>query len=1002
MALQKQLISIPFAEGLDTKTDPKKTPAAKLTVAENVVFEKAGMLSRRRGHRELSRSIEGSTRSISACEAIASYNDELLCFTGSSVYSYSAATERWVDKGRAAACTVDESDVVRNTYEQKNADVAEAGGLRCVAWEDSRGGVRYSVLDSTTGTVHVGDALVASAASRPRVVSFTGFAGSVDFAIFYADGVNLRYRRVNVVTPTVLGTAQNPVTTMHATENHFDVCAIGERLFIAFNTAANTITHTYLTNAWAVSGVTSTIAPTAGNPQCLSLHADDDQNVWTSVGTSASVDVMRHSYNLAPTAAFPVSVELVSAVRITGVWWASLAQSVVFYELAGATASQARVRGGAISASGSGSGSGLSIKRSVGLIGEAVADGDRVLIPTAHDSPLQSTYFLVEIDSATITPVVIARVAYGQAGGLRSTSTVSNVLVGSTVDATGAEVDGRFAIATHRKNPLESEAGGTFTRLGCNLTSFDLATRARFLNVEAGGTLLIAGGVMQMYDGAAVTEHGYLLDPEWVTDPVLVAGGGALSAGTYGYQLVYERTDRTGRILRSAPSIMKSIVVAAGDRVTLTLPTLRLTAASDVRLVVYRTLANGEVAYRVTSATSPTLNDTTVDSVSYTDGAADATIETQELLYTTGDILPSIEPDACAAICERAGRVYVAGFADENALQYSKQVFESEPVAFAAEFRQQLAETGGAITALAAMDDKTLVFKSGAVFVHGGDGPNDAGEQSDFGDARIVAIDVGCVDSASVCTTPMGVFFKSAKGFYLVDRGLGVTYIGAPIEDWNAYAVTGAALVPGTNRVVFVTGDGPALVYDYFAQQWATFTGHESVGCTVWRGQFVMARSDGRVFVADSTKHSDGDHPYRLRVVRAWLSFAGMAGFQRLYEFAVLGEYKGGHKLRVQVGYDFAEPFEEEKLWDVEAELAGPVYGFPSPYGSGTPYGGEWPLYLVRFQQGKQLCTSFRISVEEVQTGNYNEALSLSELALVVGVERGLYRLRASRSLGTE
>ena len=46
-----------------------------------------------------------------------------------------------------------------------------------------------------------------------------------------------------------------------------------------------------------------------------------------------------------------------------------------------------------------------------------------------------------------------------------------------------------------------------------------------------------------------------------------------------------------------------------------------------------------------------------------------------------------------------------------------------------------------------------------------------------------------------------GVFFKSAKGIYLLDRSFQVHYIGADVEAYNALTIVGAAVVPDTNSV---------------------------------------------------------------------------------------------------------------------------------------------------------------------------------------------------------
>ena len=52
-------------------------------------------------------------------------------------------------------------------------------------------------------------------------------------------------------------------------------------------------------------------------------------------------------------------------------------------------------------------------------------------------------------------------------------------------------------------------------------------------------------------------------------------------------------------------------------------------------------------------------------------------------------------------------------------------------------------------------DDKLIVFGQNSIGVLIGDGPNDAGQGSQYGDI-ILATDRGCIDSRSVVLTPTG------------------------------------------------------------------------------------------------------------------------------------------------------------------------------------------------------------------------------------------------------
>src|SRR5205823_3851283 len=134
----------------------------------------------------------------------------------------------------------------------------------------------------------------------------------------------------------------------------------------------------------------------------------------------------------------------------------------------------------------------------------------------------------------------------------------------------------------------------------------------------------------------------------------------------------------------------------------------------------------------------------------------------------------------------------------------------------------------------------------------------------------------------------------------------------------------------------------------------------------------------------------------RMRIVTAWLQFAGIQGFQRVYKALLLGRYLSPHKLRVQVAYDFdPTPVQEDYVQPVPAG----TYGGGSLYGGGTSYGGmtmyEWRIFLA-----KQKCAAVQFTIEDVSTGTAGESMSLSALGLEVGLKGRLQKLPAASSVG--
>ena len=131
MPLQKTLVPVDIVSGLDTKNDSKLTP--RLTDLKNGRYTVGSQISKRLGYTAISQQISGSTSLLSSGDGLTSFQDELLEFSGSKLYSYSSGVERWTDMGGFQSVKIDSDDIVRNTSEAKNQDNCIASGLTLYA-----------------------------------------------------------------------------------------------------------------------------------------------------------------------------------------------------------------------------------------------------------------------------------------------------------------------------------------------------------------------------------------------------------------------------------------------------------------------------------------------------------------------------------------------------------------------------------------------------------------------------------------------------------------------------------------------------------------------------------------------------------------------------------------------------------------------------------------------------------------------------------------------------
>ncbi len=444
--------------------------------------------------------------------------------------------------------------------------------------------------------------------------------------------------------------------------------------------------------------------------------------------------------------------------------------------------------------------------------------------------------------------------------------------------------------------------------------------------------------------------------------------------------------------------------------VTLNIPTLRLTAktSNPVKIVIYRWSVAQQEYFQVTSISQPVLNDLSVDYITYTDTQADSQILGNALIYTTGGVVEDVNAPASTIMTLWQTRLFLVDSEDQNLIWFSKSVIENTPVEMSDLFTVYVAPTIGAsgstgpITALGAMDDKLIIFKKDAIYYISGTGPDNTGANNLFSDPIFITSVVGCTNQQSIVNTPMGLIFQSDKGIWILDRSLSTNYIGSPVDTIALSAsVLSSVLVPGTNQIRFTLDNDQTLMYDYFYSQWSTFNGIPGISSCIQNNLHTYLDSIGRVFQETPGKYTDGDTPVLMHFTTGWLNLAGIAAYQRIYEFALTGDYLSPHLLELQVAYDFGYPTQQSTI--NPTNFTG-VYGSDSLYGQTTPYGGPPTLEQWRVHTERQKCQTFQITLNEVYDPQYGTApgagFTLSAITCEVGVKRGTRPYKGAASVG--
>ena len=989
MALNKTTLSVPFTQGLETKTDDLQENLEGLDVLENVIFDTPKQLRKRAGYTLLNTN-NLQNQQITNGKHLAEFDDELGMFTTDDYYGYSKSLDRWTSKGNVFTVFPDSKPILRNNIEQKNIDTLSLENINIFTYQDSQG-VKVSIVDNCNCNFLLSNELVTATGTKARVANIENTV-----YIFYIDGTDLKYKTINLIDPTTLSAESIFIDTIDDTVNNFDIVTIQTKIFAAFNSSdgGGTLQVANIDASQNVSSIVSFAGENASNS--VTIESDTSSRVVVSYATSTEVKIVILPFLLASNIVPPTTIETISdAINVTTVETDMISgQYTTFYEISNANIKNHMIKKNTITLSAV-TGTASVFKRSVGIASKAFLFNKKPYIISLHESQLQSTYFVLD-ESANI----ISKISPNVAGELHTENVITKVV---------NQQDNKFLFGSQIKGRLTQDEDQFFSLLGVNQTVIDFDLDDPFQNATLGRNMHIAGGSPLMYDGESITEHGFHIFPEDLLSAGTADSGGELVNGNYQYSAIYSWTDNQGQLHRSAPSIGLPIILSGGTPTqtqSITVPTLRLTAKENVIIELYRTESNGTIFYKVSETTNPTFNDTSIDSITILDTLSDADLIDNEVLYTTGGVLDNIAAPSASIIESFSDRIFLAGLEDDNKLQFSKIRFENEPIEFNDILTIQVNAKGDKITALKAMDEKLIIFKEQAIFYLSGDGPNNIGQQDTFIKPELVSSDIGCINVNSVVLTPNGLMFQSSKGIYLLTRNLQVTYIGAPVEEFNDLSITSAVVVPEENQVRFTSINGSALVYNYYTATWATFTNHRALHAINIDFTYYYLRFDGILYQEDENSFTDNGSSVNIKLESGWISFAGVQGFQRIYKLLLLGEFKSPHKLRIRIAYDFNEAFTQEVIINTADFTDNTRYGNYSPYGnpSTTPYGGAGNVHQMRVDLARQKCQSIKIRIEEIQSDfdNLGEGLSISNIMFEIGSKGTVNKISTDRQYGTK
>ena len=149
-------------------------------------------------------------------------------------------------------------------------------------------------------------------------------------------------------------------------------------------------------------------------------------------------------------------------------------------------------------------------------------------------------------------------------------------------------------------------------------------------------------------------------------------------------------------------------------------------------------------------------------------------------IYTAGGELENSAAPPCRSIEVHRDRVFAISSYDNN-VYYTKPRIAGRGIEWA-QLTQliPITETG---LGLASIETCLLIFTNRAVYAIEGYGPSATGQPVQaFGTLQLISNQLGLYELNSCKSTPIGVFFRTSQGWWLVDRTLALSYIGDDID----------------------------------------------------------------------------------------------------------------------------------------------------------------------------------------------------------------------------
>lgn len=960
---EKQLVHVPFALGIDERTQGEHVDVNRFQVLENVRQASAGSASKRYGYTSLGTSrivsvdSSGTTRSYG--RKALTVRDAPAIIDGTHLDVYSEAAAKWSTVGRVPHAVTERVKLVSaGGGNVAVCDVAACNGYVVVVYASEASGsetIFVSVVDATNFAPvapPVSVSQYAGSGCRPQAVT----VGTQVVVLLQSAANTLSVSKVNCATAADIAAYAGALVTFTTdyagSSSIFTMHALTTKAAVAFMSNASpgiVKVGTYDLTTVTISATTTTPSNYGvSSPSQLALGGTEADTLWLAIGDGANtVDAQaRNPSTLAVTGTLSAIGALVNGAYIE---WLSVIRT-------GAATAM-------VVASSDDNGSyGEMQAFAPGISAGAVTVGyGRYTYGCELQSHVWSYgsnyYALVRpSDSHDTNCIYVARLQTTSSSlAAQHMECVANVAVRlADSGAFYAALASGTIQAAHTAQlsstkwimPIRTIKNSVST--GAELVVVDFGHTEQWSAAQTADATHFSSGVPSYCDGSRVTEINFLHRPP--TPTVSLGGTGYTAATGVRYIAIYERIDAAGNLHWSQLSDPVFTGAVANKTMTVTLRCLQFTSQKgpsndgQTSIALYRTEDAGTTYYRVTE-----VSNTTAATVTYADTMSDSTLRTKAQLYRQISVAGASLNRQCPP-CLRFLKLHkgcLVGVGDDlTTIWYSAAHVSGEGRWFSDIF-QIANEEGGRTYGLASMDGRLYVFKRNRIFVIDGDPPSDNGQVGGFGEPIKLPSEIGCIDGRSIVETPVGVFFQSDRGIEIIDRGQNVTWIGERVQTTLASypKVTSAVTVPARSLVYFtcaaaetdasgVSGSGVTLVYDYAAGEWVSVD-KVTIGATASAPAqsaalatvagvptYFRIGASGDSAKEDTATYLDATSTWvTQKATTGWLKAGGLQGIQQFTGGSVLASYATDHNLAVAIDYNYVTSLTKTRTY-TRAEIA--------------------------------------------------------------------------------